>query len=142
MLGGGLMEYKLNEVNDSLLSISLNDTTYTLKAASENDILSDTIYKNPEIPASFKNKKYKGVLDYVLKNMGKKLMKKALFDVDIETDQDGEVVFVTFNNVDTLNEDEISMREVLGFMPKWSPAIYKGKRVRSVKRVVLNICPN
>lgn len=68
-------------------------------------------------------------------------MKEKLFDVNIETDKDGEVVFITFNNKDTLNKDEMSIREVLAYMPKWSPAVDKGKRVRSVKRVILNICP-
>ena len=47
MLGGG-WEYKINEINDSVLSLSLDTTRFILRAATENDILSDTIYKHPD----------------------------------------------------------------------------------------------
>lgn len=142
-LGDG-MEYKINEINDSVLSISSDSIRRILRAATEKDILSDTIYKHPDIPASFRSTKYKGVLDYVLqnKNKSKRKITQSVFDVGFETDKDGTVVFIHFFKKGKYTDSGIAMDALLSDIPKWEPAKYKGKRVRSIRRMIINIGPN
>jgi len=143
MLGGG-WKYKINDINDSVLSLSLDTIRRVLRAATENDILSDTIYKHPDIPASFRSRKYKNVLDYVLQNMdkSKKKITQSVFDVYIETDKYGDVVFINYHKKGKFTDSEVGLMFLLREMPKWRPAMYKGKRVRSIRRMIINIGPN
>ena len=137
-------EYKINEINDSVLSLSLDSTKFMLRAATENDILSDTIYKHPDIPASFRSMQYKNVLDYVLqnKNKSKKKITQSVFDVRFEIDKEGIVVFVNYYKKGKFTDSEVGLMFLLIKMPKWRPAMYKGKRVRSIRRMIINIGPN
>ena len=84
------------------------------------------------------------MLDYVLqkKDKSKKKITQSVFDVRFEIDKEGIVVFVNYYKKGKFTDSEIAMSSLLIKMPKWRPAMYKGKRVRSIRRMIINIGPN